>query len=92
MSNKKEIFTYVGSRNSCKTLAAIGLHCINLEKALGCTFETIIKATIDGIIDWEGKEHVVVYGDKCLYVVEDDELQSAFHLKNYQKTWWLKDE
>ena len=90
MSNK--IYVEAGSRNSGKTLSAIGLYYINLEKEVGCTFETIIEATKNGIIDCEGKEHIVLYGEYYLYAVEDDKLQYTFCLKNYQKTWWLKGE
>lgn len=79
-------------RNSCKTLASIGLHYINLEKELGCTFKTIINATTYGIIDFEGKEHEVVFGGYYLFVVEEDELRHAFALKNYHKSWWVKGE
>ena len=90
MSNK--IYIEAGNRNSGKTLSAIGLYYINLEKEVGCTFETIIEATTNGIIDFEGKEHTVVFGGDCLYVTENDELLYAISLKNHLKTWWLKGE
>ncbi len=64
----------------------------DLQEQLGCLLEVIFKATENGIIDYEGKEHIVVYAEKYLFVVEDDKLQYAFHIKNYQKTWWLKGE
>lgn len=64
----------------------------DLEEQLGCTFETIIKATTNGIIDFEGKEHEVVFGGYYLFVVEEDELRHAFALKNYRKSWWLRGE
>ena len=90
MSNK--IYFEAGSRNSGKTLSAIGLYYINLEKEVGCTFETLIKATTYGIIDWEGKEHQVVFQENSLIVVENDKLQYSFSLKNYRKSWWVKGE
>lgn len=77
-------------RNSCGTLASIGLYYINLEKELGVTIETIIEATINGIIDFEGKEHQVVFQENVLIVVENDKLQYGLSLKNYRKSWWLK--
>lgn len=88
----KNIYIESGGRNSCKTLASIGLYYINLEKKLGCTFETIIEATTNGIIDWEGKEHKVVFCEDCLFVTENDKLLYAISLKNYRITWWLRGE
>lgn len=64
----------------------------DLEEDLGCSLETIIEATTNGIIDWEGKEHCVVFQENCLLVIENDELQYALALKNYRKSWWLKGE
>lgn len=88
----KETYIQAGGRNSCKTLASIGLYYINLEKELGCTFETIINATKYGIVDWEGKEHQVVFQEDSLFVEEYDKLQYSISLKNYRKSWWVKGE
>ena len=87
MSNK--IYIEAGSRNSGKTLSAIGLYYINLEKEVGCTFETIIEATTNGIIDFEGKEHTVVFGGDCLYVTENDKLLYGISLKNHLKNLYF---
>ena len=61
----------------------------DLEDELGCPLETIIEATTNGIIDFEGKKHEVVFAQYYLFVVEEDELRHAFALKNYRKSWWL---
>lgn len=63
-----------------------------LEEELGCSLEVIIEATTNGIIDFEGKEHTVVFGGYYLFVTENDKLICGFSLKNYRKTWWLKGE
>ena len=61
----------------------------DLEEELGCTFETIIEAATNGIIDSKGKLHEVVFDHRYLYVVEEDELIDSFDYKDYKKTWWL---
>lgn len=61
-----------------------------LSEELGCPLEVVFKATTNGIIDFEGKEHTVVLGGYYLFVTENDELIRGIYLKNYQKTWWLK--
>lgn len=63
-----------------------------LEEELGCPLEVVFEATTNGIIDFEGKEHTVVFGGYYLFVVENDELICGISLKNYQKTWWIKGE
>ena len=63
----------------------------DLEEQLNCPLEIIFKATENGIIDYKGKVHEVLYGGKYLFAVKDDELYCAFYLNNYQKTWWLKE-
>lgn len=79
-------------RNKATTLTALGLYFINLEKKLGVTIETIIEATTNGIVDFEGKEHKVVFQENALIVTENDKLMYSISLKNYLKTWWLKGE
>lgn len=64
----------------------------DLEEEIGCPLEVVFKATTNGIIDFEGKEHTVVLGGYYLFVTENDELIRGIYLKNYQKTWWLKGE
>lgn len=64
----------------------------DLEEQLGCPLKVVFKALEEGIIDYEGKKHIVVYTGKHLVVVEHDKLQHGFHTKNYKKTWWLKGE
>lgn len=81
-----------GMRSGGKTLINKGILYNKISEQLGCPLEVIFKATENGIIDYEGKEHIVVYAEKYLFVVEDDKLQHAFHIRNYQKTWWLKGE
>ena len=67
----------------------------DIEEELGCPLEIIFKALEEDIIDAEGSRVSVCFE----YIQASKEwlligkfCRTAYYVKDYQKTWWLKGE
>lgn len=80
---------------------------LKLEKELGCPLEDVFKALEDGITDKKGFDYdcarlckskkgyrfEIEKAEFCQ--IDSDEFPKEydyFYLKDYRKTWWVKDE
>ena len=71
----------------------------DLEEELGCRLEVVFKALKDGIIYFEDNTYSVDFGlennsGSWFFTIYDNltSNKDIIHLKDYQKTWWLKGE
>ena len=68
----------------------------DLEEQLGCPLEVVFKALKEGIIiDRELPKYKVIIGfeenELCLYI-EQKFPKWKYKLKDYKKTWWLRED
>ena len=73
--------------------------CHNLEKELGCPLEVLFKAMGHCVYDENGRGYYIehYYQERGVYQIHSvlykgRIVEKGFNLKDYKKTWWLKED
>lgn len=67
----------------------------DLEEQIGCPFEVLFRALKDGIYHNEKFEHPILILDEDSFKENSFNLMvvgTIVYLKEYKKTWWLKED